>query len=656
MITIIKSQKENYIRVSDVSTPEFNAIILVLRSKGLHYGQGKGSTHSNPKILLDTIYELNDNFETFVSNTIQKEIEEYNPYVPSFKPHRFKINESFFEKFPPKFPEQREDAIRAAQYGRYANFSKQGTGKTYSTIQTINQLVDQKLADRILIVVIPVLSYNWKREMLQFSDLFVEEDFLIVTEANREVMFEKQLPKVTITSYSTFRLCSDYAWKQENPFKLKLNINKKTKFVANRKKLIENQPAAIVISKDAEKFCKGNYTNSSLIKFYKSEYREKLNNYRKEQLDFSWWGTSRICVLDESHKAKNMTTRWTQIIHKEKKYFDFRFPLTGTPHPQGVQDLYSNIKFLDDNLVDENYTDFLRSIGEVGTAHSQYALNHIDEEKANKFLERIKPYFCRRFLRDVVKDLPSVYYKPIYIELEGKQKQLYQSITEQTLTSIKEEKGVITYRDVNSKFPYLISILSYPCLIEGKLLQLNGMEKWKFEDSLKFKTVDSLLGSLFEENPDEKIVIWDVHPDTISRLGKAFSKYNPIIVHGESTPKGREKYEWRDEQIAKFKNDSTCKLLIANPVTLGTGTNLQFVRNVIYFSRTCDFVEWDQSVSRAERIGMIGEVTYWILLVDKSLDIHVDTILNDKETLDRLFLKQGLTTKDCKDIFAGNKV
>jgi len=495
-----------------------------------------------------------------------------------------------------------------------------------------------KLIDKVLIVVIPVLTYNWKREMLEFSNLFSEEDFLIITESNREKIYEKDLPKIVITSYDTFRLCSDYAYKQENPYK----------------------PFTKII-KPIEKYCEDNKidisktTEEQLEKINKKLYNEKVKNYRKEQLDFSWWGDNRLIILDESHKIKNMSARRTQILHKHKHFFDYRFCLTGTPHPQGVQDLYSNLKFLDDNLVDSDYVSFLHTLGEVGNGFSKYALASIDEEKANKFLERIRPYYCRRFLRDVVKDLPEVIWKPIYIPFEGMQKQIYQSIVNEELTTLKEEKGVIKYKDLIVKFPYMMSVLSDPLLVADKILEFGGLKNWKFEDSLKFKTANSLIDSILEDG-DEKIVIWEEHPDTIDRLGKAFEKYNPICISGTTTPKGREKYEWRDEQINKFKTDKKVKILIANPTTLGTGTNLQFVRHVIYFSRNADFVNWDQSVSRTERIGMVGDVIYYILIMDNSLDVHMDTILKDKETLDRLFLKQGLTTKDCKDIFAGVRI
>lgn len=643
MITIQKIDNGFYIKSFLTDSSDFNRYVEACRKYHLSFDNiKKGYTNSNPKILLEVVDELADEFDVFVKESIRKEIDEYNPYIPSFKPRRLKIEKSFFEKFPPKGDYQIEDAMKMASYGRFGNFNKQGTGKTYESVQAVNQMFFHKLIDKVLIVVIPVLAYNWKREMLKFSNLFSEEDFLIITEANREKIYEKDLPKIVITAYDTFRLCSDYAYKQENPYK-----------------------PFTKITKPIEKYCKENKIDLDkldpterklrLERINKKLYNEKVKNYRKEQLDFSWWGDNRLIILDESHKIKNMSARRTQILHKHKHFFDYRFCLTGTPHPQGVQDLYSNLKFLDDNLVDSDYVSFLHTLGEVGNGFSKYALASIDEEKANKFLERIKPYYCRRFLRDVVKDLPEVIWKPIYIPFEGMQKQIYQSIVNEELTTLKEEKGVIKYKDLIVKFPYMMSVLSDPLLVADKILEFGGLKNWKFEDSLKFKTANSLIDSILEDG-DEKIVIWEEHPDTIDRLGKALEKYNPICISGTTTPKGREKYEWRDEQINKFKTDKKVKILIANPTTLGTGTNLQFVRHVIYFSRNADFVNWDQSVSRTERIGMLGDVIYYILIMDNSLDVHTDTILKDKETLDRLFLKQGLTTKDCKDIFAGVKI
>jgi len=195
--------------------------------------------------------------------------------------------------------------------------------------------------------------------------------------------------------------------------------------------------------------------------------------------------------------------------------------------------------------------------------------------------------------------------------------------------------------------------LSDPCLIKDKLL-LDDLVSWKFEDSVKYKYAKMIIEDEFSFNKDQKIIIWEEHPDTIDRLGEAFKKYNPILIHGSSHPSNVEKFAWRDYQINEvFKKDKTRRILIANPETIGTGSNLQFCKTVIYFSRSFKFVDFDQSYSRTERIGMIEGVTYYLLLVDKSLDIHCDNVLSNRKLLDELFLKSGLTQQDCQHIFAG---
>ncbi len=597
MITITKLQNTFYLKAFSLDSSEFTKYVARCRKKLFKYVEKKGYTTENPKLLLEFIDELGDDFDIFVSDKIRQEIEDYNPYIPSFKPRRLKFDNSYFEKFPPKGQYQIDDAKRMASYGRMINACKMGLGKTYETIQAVNQLFTLNLADRILIVTIPSTLYNWKFELLQFSDLFTEDDILIVTEKNRQVFYENSIPKIVICSYNTFKLCSDYCYKQNNNGKIKL--------------------------------------------------------YRKPQIDFSKWGNNRILICDEVHTIKNMTTRWTQILHYQKKYFDFRYGLSGTPAPNGVHELYSIVKFIDDDLIEKSYQDFLPTIGEVGTKFSKFALASIDEVKAKKFYDRIKPYMIRRFLREHI-DLPQVYRKNIYIELTGIQKQIYQSVVNDSLTSVKEEKGVILYKDLQMKFPYILQSLSDPLLIKDKILELKILKNIKFEDCVKVQAMDKLISDLFSEQKDRKIIIWGIHPKTLDRLGERYKKYKPIVIHGSNTPKGEEKNEWRHRQIQQFKkNDS--QMLIANPSVLGTGVNISFVNATIHYDRDFNYTVNEQSDGRMERIGLNEEATIYNLIVANSLEIHLQKALENKKMIDEVFLSTGyLTQNKVKDIFNPN--
>jgi len=365
-----------------------------------------------------------------------------------------------------------------------------------------------------------------------------------------------------------------------------------------------------------------------------------------------------VMILDESHKIKNTQTRWTQIVHAHKKFFEYRFALSGTPHPNHVGELYSQIKFLDDDLIDTNYTDFIRTIANVGTQYSDYEVSSIIEEKANVFLKRIKPYVIRRFLRDHL-ELPQVYKKNIYIELGAEQQNLYRKLVNEILISIKKERKLLSYREVQSNFPFILQILSDPCLLKGRLISTQsdlekGIANWKFENSAKYQTCKEIVESIFEDNEYAKIVIWEEHPKTIDTLGNIFSKYGTVCIHGQNTPSGMSSDKWRDSMVQEvFRNDREKRILIANPVTLGTGTNLQFIQNVIIYSEDFSFVNKDQKEARTERAGMIGEVTYWKLIVDHSVEVYQDKVLHNKAEQDRLALVDGLTVSQLSDIFNG---
>jgi hypothetical protein len=499
------------------------------------------------------------------------------------------------------------------------------THNTYSAIQTVNQIIDSKEADVVLVVAIPAVLYNWKREFLRFSPFFKEEDFQIVTEKERDIFTWKKIPPVLITTYDTLRLISDFHFCQSNPIK---HPEKKT----------EEQ-----------------------IKAYKSELKVKAKGYRKEQIPFEKWGKVRILFLDEAHKMKNMKARRTKIVHMHKHYFDFRYPMTGTPTPQGIQDIYSLVKVLDDNLIEPDYYAFLQSIAVLGTDRSEWAIDHLLPENVAKFEERIKPYIIRRFLRDHV-NIPQVHEKRIYVPLEQDQEELYKMLVNDLIISIKKENnGRLVYKEVHNRFPYISQILSDPLLLQGKIQtiaiqhKLNGS---KFSQNAKVKALHNILDSIYDEDAstDEKVLLWCEHPDTIDRLAVELKKYNPVVIHGSNTPKGKNRDQWRDEQVQDiFKKDNKRKILIANPKCLGVGTNLQFCHNIVYYDRSYDFIDVDQSFSRVERAGLDKEAFYWYILIDNSLDIYQDKILEDKKLQDALFLKQSLSKADCQYIFMGKE-
>lgn len=610
MITIEKHKNGLfYIKTFSLDKDKFDCVLSYYKRYNIFYDKKEyASYNKNPHVLLECLNELSDEFETFIPERIKKEIEEFDPFIPSFKIRRKKLEKSFFEKYKPLGQFQIDDVQKMFNFGRVLNANKQGLGKTYEAIQTINQFLYIKEIDKIFIIAIPPVLYNWKREFKKFSEIN-PEDILILNCDNRDA-FDTKNPQVAICSYNTFKLISDYYYKKNNP------------------------------------------------KLDKKELKLKIKNYRKEQIPLESWGSSRLLICDEAHKLKNLDTRWTRIVHQHKKFFEYRFPMTGTPHPNNIAELYSLVKLLDDDLIEDSYVDFLKSIAVLGTKYSEYDVDHFIDYKVNLFLERIKPYIIRRFLRDEI-DIPNVEYKNIYVEFEGIQKDIYQRLINESLIKIKEEKGIITYNDVQVKFPYILQILSDPLLLKDKIISkdsdlLEKISKIKFEDTIKFISCKDIIEYIYEENKDAKIVIWSEHPKTIDTLAEKFSKYGTIKVHGSTTPKGRDKDEWRDYITQEvFRNEKDKRILIANPSTLGVGINLEFCFATITYDEDFSFVNQDQKKSRLERYGLKEEAIQYKLIVDDSIEVYQDAVMKNKELQDKLALKTGLNLEDLSKIFKG---
>jgi hypothetical protein len=78
------------------------------------------------------------------------------------------------------------------------NFSDTGAGKTIMTIGQISQLFYDKKIDACFLGTPGGTQYNWKKYFLMFSTIFKEEDFEIVSNDNKDKIFEKCVDKKII--------------------------------------------------------------------------------------------------------------------------------------------------------------------------------------------------------------------------------------------------------------------------------------------------------------------------------------------------------------------------------------------------------------------------------------------------------------------------
>jgi SNF2 family DNA or RNA helicase len=548
----------------------------------------------------------NQSFYNLIPNLLQiEEFEISEKILEMIKPRiqvkfqRREFNKDFF-KSEPLGNYQLEDTKKMLFSNGIINGSDCGLGKTIETISVINHLYDNQEIDKILIVCFAQVCYNWKREFLLYSDFFKEEDIVIANKDNRNP-FETD-PKIIICSYNTLNL-------------ILKNFNKK---ISKKSRRIKNP--------------------------------------------FKTWGNNRCIILDEAHSIKGDSLR-TKMCLLISDQFKFKYLLTGTPYPNNIAEIYQLLNFIDINIIYNDKKHFLFSLSK-NIDHWGNIIEY-DEEKVKEFLEKIKSFIFRRYKKEALPNLVQQYNKKIYIEMNKKQLEIYQLIITSTLQSLKEEKGQLLVRDVMNRFPYLTLVCSDPSILDGKLISKieknnlfneidieieSKLSQWNFYDNSKLE----VLTDIIEENEDKKIIIWCSHPRTIDNLGIYYKKYNPITIHGKSHEKTKEDKEiYRDKLLYEFKNTNR-KIIIMNPGIMGTGVNIQEAEISIFFDRSYDIKEYLQALARNHRGNSTKDVTNYLLLLDNTLEIRQNAILEGKEYLNNNLLKyETLPKEEWLKIFNG---
>lgn len=472
-----------------------------------------------------------------------------------------------------------------------------GLGKTIETITVLNHLYNNKEIDKIFIVTFAQAVYNWKKEFLKFSSFFKDEDIIIANKELRNPFIDN--PKIIICSYNTLVL---------------------------------------------------------IQKFFKKDFT-KLS--RKSNLPLNTWGNKRAIILDESHAIKSNSLR-TKACLTIKDYFEFRYLLSATPYPNNAAELYFQLEMIDENIIYKNHEPFLRSIANIGNQYGDYAINYFYPDKVKEFVEKISPYIFRRYKKDCLPNLPEQYIKKIYVELNEKQRKIYQMIIMKTLQSLKEKKGILLVKDVLNKFPYLILTLSDPSIVKGRLIEDKNilfntdeidklLDNWNFEDNSKLEACSDII----ENHEGEKIIIWSSHPVTIEKLAKYYENRLPFIIHGNSQGK-EDKEAHRDRILEEFKASKDRNLIIMNPGIMGTAINIKESTVSIFFDRTYDIKEWLQALGRNHRGNSTKEVFVYVLINDNTLENRQDAILEGKDMLDKNLLKyDSLPKEEWLKIFGG---
>ena len=519
----------------------------------------------------------------------------YDEYFKSFKPsikynRNTELDYSILNEGVKLFDFQKQGIEFILSRTRCGEADDAGLGKTIEAVFAFSQLYKQGKIKGIFIIVKTGLSYQWKKSILDFVNVFKEDDIVIINNDNKKQIFDNYKDKkiIIVPSHLTAHI-----------------------FLSYKKDQKLNESAKKVRWKD--------YVDINKV-----------------------WNDNLMLVVDESHTFNNSSGVWTRALLAHTKFFDYRIAMSATPTGNYFERYYNAMQIIDEKALPYSEKAFkLYLAKETDDRYSPYDIKTYDVEHVNEIKKTLSLYFIKRLKSELPEMKHKQIIKPIYVEMSNQHKRLYQEFLQNAVSVLERDKGRITVKTIINKLPYLIQILDNPLLMKGRVENESVdalINKWKEENDNKLNLLKNLLESYVDEQ-NEKVVLLDNHPFTINLLANKFAKYNPLILHGQMGYDDQKKQEIQD-----IFNDINNKhrLLIGNPQVMGVGTNFnKGARRIIFNTCPNDAVLTAQSLDRCYRINNTRDAVVEFLLYDHSLDI-----LRYKRNMGRLELNNDFLTKN----------
>jgi SNF2 family DNA or RNA helicase len=393
----------------------------------------------------------------------------------------------------------------------------------------------------------------------------------------------------------------------------------------------------------------------------------------KDELIYFLKNNKVMVVLDEAHKIKNTNGGVTAAgVLEIASYCSSRVVLTGTPAPNGYEDLYNLYKFIWPT----------KKIIPFEVYQLKDMSKAISDPRVDTLLQTIEPFFIRIKKSDL--GIPqATEHEPIIVPMGETQRRIYDVIEKKYMNDIVSSKDNWFRQDlVKARLLRMMQAATNPSLLSMPLKNFASFEGFdpnavsedtslisdvlqyaKLETPAKFIKARELIEQIVADGG--KVVVWAIYIKNILDFEKYLLSCGiPCKTLYGATPvatgdEDEDEVETREKIIAEFNNlDSAFKVIIANPFAVSESISLhKACHNAIYMERSFNAAHFIQSKDRIHRYGLEPETetNYYYLLSEESIDEVIHDRLIEKETRLRdiiesmpipLFENAGLETGD----------
>lgn len=308
-----------------------------------------------------------------------------------------------------------------------------------------------------------------------------------------------------------------------------------------------------------------------------------------------------VVAIDEVHKCKNPASQQGKGVLKLQS--ECRIAMTGTPLMNQPFDLYIILKWL--GYENHAFYAFKKHYAEYGGFGGYQIIGY---KNLNELQERLDEIMLRRLKSDVF-DLPEKLYIDEYVEMSGKQEQIYKEITMDIKMNIDNIKMA------NNPLAELIRM--------RQATGYTGILSSTIQESAKLDRMEELVEEAVVGNK-RSVVIFSNWTQMTDIIAKRLSKYKIGVITGQ-TPDDE-----RQQLVEDFQNEDDIEVLIGTIGAMGTGLTLTAGTVVIFTDEPWNKALKDQAEDRCHRIGTTENITIYTLMCKDTIDERIHELVEKK--------------------------
>lgn len=356
------------------------------------------------------------------------------------------------------------------------------------------------------------------------------------------------------------------------------------------------------------------------------------------------WGPQ-IVVLDESHRVKRAGGVTSQAMYRFVQRLRARnarilsrasgvvvpqvYLMTGTPHPNGWQDLFAQFRVLDPSLFGTNKADFEAEYCIYGQQpHNKYRIVRYRNLAKLKRIVRENSYIISK--EEALPWLPSQRWRKVTVALPAKARQKYEDMAEELVTMI-EGGGIIEAANAGTR--------------RLRLRQITGgfTTSGQVIHRAKLEVARDLLDDWAAQR--ESVVIYASFIPEVLSLRDAADEvgYEAYSIHGKvdvvDRTSARKRLQTYPSRVQDFKESSRSKsapkpvALVFQVATGSLAITLTAATTVLFYSLPDNWEHYWQALQRVHRPGQTRGVVYHHLISPGTVDVSMLKALRGKANM-----------------------